>query len=186
MSRRDRKQLACAISFRDVSLLIAPLPNTDEYAARHSHAHCVFLVTGLVESVKMLCMHVYKWLGNSHLADHFLSWKVIIHLRQQLFQLKLLRCRQNIWVLRHLHCVVIISGTPPPPPPPPMLQPSSWRSAVDPAELAVLDAAGGKAEDLQQYIWELIQTEHSHIQQLQTAVNVSRVKGRVGKWRVSL
>ena len=45
MSLRDRKQLACAISFRDVSLSIAPSPITDEYAARHSHAHCVFLVT---------------------------------------------------------------------------------------------------------------------------------------------
>ena len=48
---------------------------------------------------------------------------------------------------------------------------------MDPVVLATLDAAGGKAEDLQQYIWELIQTEHSHIQQLQTAVNVSTVAG---------
>ena len=46
---------------------------------------------------------------------------------------------------------------------------------MDPAVLAMLDAAGGKAEDLQQYMWELIQTEHSHIQQLQTVVNVSPV-----------
>ena len=44
MSLRDRKQLACAISFRDVLLSIVPSPITDEYAARHSHAHCVFLV----------------------------------------------------------------------------------------------------------------------------------------------
>ena len=44
MSLRDRKQLACAISFRDVSLSIAPSPITGEYVARHSHAHCVFLV----------------------------------------------------------------------------------------------------------------------------------------------
>ena len=48
---------------------------------------------------------------------------------------------------------------------------------MDPVVLAALDATGGKAEDLQQYIWELIQTEHSHIQQLQTAVNVSTVAG---------
>ena len=44
MSLRDRKQLACAINFRDASLSIAPSPITDEYAVRHSHAHCVFLV----------------------------------------------------------------------------------------------------------------------------------------------
>ena len=31
----------------------------------------------------------------------------------------------------------------------------------------------GHAEDLQQYIWELVQTEHSHIQQLQVVVDVS-------------
>ena len=44
MLLRDRKQLACAISFRDVSLSIAPSPIMDEYAARHPHAHCIFLV----------------------------------------------------------------------------------------------------------------------------------------------
>ena len=48
-----------------------------------------------------------------------------------------------------------------------------------PPELERVDAAGGKTEDLQQYIWELVQTEHSHIQQLQTVVNVSHVTGSV-------
>ena len=32
----------------------------------------------------------------------------------------------------------------------------------------------GWEEDLQQYIWELIQTEHSHIHQLQIVVNVRK------------
>ena len=53
MSLRDRKQLACAISFRDVSLSIESSPITDEYAARHSHAHCVFLVYSIIVTIDL-------------------------------------------------------------------------------------------------------------------------------------
>ena len=52
-------------------------------------------------------------------------------------------------------------------------QPKSWRDVMEEDIVKELYEGEGHAEDLQQYIWELVQTEHSHIQQLQVVVDVS-------------